>query len=70
MDRDAQELLGSITHEIGSISDDQHRLARRRRILEQAATRLRTGKSASVVEAELAAELPQHSNLMRNQGRI
>lgn len=68
MDRDAQSLLNSITHEISGISNDQHRLARRRRILEQAATRLRTGKSASVVEAELEAELPQHSNLTMIKG--
>jgi len=67
MDRDAQELLGSITHEIESISDDQHRLARRRQILQQAATRLRTGKSASIVEAELAAELPQHTRLITRE---
>lgn len=64
MDHDAQELLGCITQEVHGISEEQHRLARRRRILEQAATRLRTGKSASVVEAELEAELPQHSNLI------
>ena len=63
MDRDAQALLNTISEEISGISQEQHRLARRRRILEHAATQLRTGKSASVVEAELEAELPQHRNL-------
>lgn len=68
MDRDAQTLLTMLSEEISGISQEQHRLARRRRILEQAATRLRTGKSASVVEAELEAELPQHTNLMLVKG--
>jgi len=64
MDRDAQNLLDTVTDELRHNSEDMHRLTRRRRILERAATYLRTGKAAGLVEAELACELPQHSNLI------
>lgn len=69
MDRDAQNLLNSITSEIRGISEDEHRLRRRRNILAEAATELRTGKAASLVEAKLEAELPQHNNLIILKGR-
>lgn len=47
------ELLAFITREIESISRDMHDLARRKNILQEAATRLRTGQNAAIVEAML-----------------
>lgn len=64
MDRDAQKLLDSIMAEIRGISEEEHRLRRRRNILSAAATKLRTGKAAGLVEAELEHELPQQSNIV------
>lgn len=53
MNRREQELLVDIDTEMKDISTQQHELARRRQILQHAATRLRTGESAAVVEALL-----------------
>jgi hypothetical protein len=50
------ELLALITNELDSISRDMHEQARRRNILREAATRLRTGVSAVEVEAALTRQ--------------
>lgn len=50
------ELLAFITRELEGISREMHDLARRKNVLQEAATRLRTGQSAAVVEAMLSVK--------------
>lgn len=58
MEQAAKVLLEQIVAEDASISETLHRLSRRRKILQEAATKLRTGVSAAVVEAHMEAALP------------
>lgn len=51
-------LLKEIQSRLGRLSEAQHRLARDHRILVDAATRLRLGKSARVVVAEIREQSP------------
>jgi hypothetical protein len=53
-----QSLLTEITRRMTEISETQHRLARRQRILARAATQLRTGKGAESVLAEIREQSP------------
>lgn len=46
-------LLARVTDELEFISREQHALERRRHVLRDAATRLRTGESVGLVEARL-----------------
>ncbi len=50
------ELLSIINNELEGISREMHEAARRRNILREQATRLRTGVSAAEVEAALARQ--------------
>jgi hypothetical protein len=54
MNGNERDLLAGITRRLETISDQQHALARQRNILRDAATGLRTGRSAGVVEAQLS----------------
>ena len=54
MDSRERDLLATITRRLETISNQQHELARQRNVLRDAATRLRTGMSAGVVEALLS----------------
>lgn len=54
MNGDERDLLATITQILEQNSQDQHQLAREQRALRDAATQLRTGRSAAVVEAQLA----------------
>ena len=49
-----RDLLAGITRLMDHNSIEQHQLAREQRVLRDAATQLRTGRSAAVVEAQLA----------------
>jgi len=51
-------LLAAITQRIREMSEEQHELARRQRILTHAATQLRLGWAATVVLAEVGAQSP------------
>jgi hypothetical protein len=51
-------LLGEVERQIREISEQQHELARRQRILVKAATQLRLGWAAAVVLAEIRAQSP------------
>jgi hypothetical protein len=53
-----QSLLTEITRRMAEISEMQHELARRQRILARAATQLRTGKGAGSVVAEIREQSP------------
>jgi hypothetical protein len=53
-----QSLLTEITRRMAEISEMQHELARRQRILGRAATQLRTGKGAGSVVAEIREQSP------------
>ena len=52
-------LLAEIRSRLERLSEAQHRLARDRRILSDAATRLRLGRSAEVVLAEIREQSPE-----------
>jgi hypothetical protein len=52
-------LLAEIRSRLERLSEVQHRLARDRRILSDAATRLRLGRSAEVVLAEIREQSPE-----------
>jgi hypothetical protein len=52
-------LLAEIRSRLERLSEAQHRLARDRRILRDAATRLRLGRSAEVVLAEIREQSPE-----------
>jgi hypothetical protein len=54
-----QSLLTEITRRMAEISEMQHELARRQRILARAATQLRTGKGAGSVLAEIREQSPE-----------
>jgi hypothetical protein len=54
-----QALLTEITRRMAEISETQHELARRQRILARAATQLRTGKGAESVLAEIREQSPE-----------
>ena len=58
-----QSLLAEITRRMAEISETQHELARRQRILARAATQLRTGKGAESVLAEIRE---QSAELLRD----
>lgn len=53
MDQEERELLARITAQIERCSVYQHRLARRARVLREAATMLRLGVSASTVLSQI-----------------
>lgn len=53
MDTDERELLARITAQIEHCSRVEHRLARRRNALRDAATTLRLGRHSAVVVAQL-----------------
>jgi hypothetical protein len=53
-----QSLLTEVTRRLAEISETQHELARRQRILSRAATQLRTGKGAESVLAEIREQSP------------
>ncbi|MEX2224037.1 MAG: hypothetical protein WEG40_19795, partial [Candidatus Rokuibacteriota bacterium] len=53
-----QSLLTEVTRRIAEISETQHELARRQRVLSRAATQLRTGKGAEAVLAEMREQSP------------
>jgi hypothetical protein len=55
----AQSLLTEVTRRLEEISEAQHELARRQRILSRAATQLRTGKGAESVLAEIREQSPE-----------
>jgi hypothetical protein len=52
------DLLGEIRRRIERVSEARHRLARTHRILTEAATHLRLGRSAEVVLAEIREQSP------------
>ena len=52
-------LLAEIRSRLERLSEAQHRLARDQRILSDAATRLRLGRSAEVVLAEIREQSPE-----------
>jgi hypothetical protein len=52
-------LLAEVRSRLERLSEAQHRLARDRRILSDAATRLRLGRSAEVVLAEIREQSPE-----------
>lgn len=54
-----QSLLTEVTRRLAEISETQHELARRQRILSRAATQLRTGKGAESVLAEIREQSPE-----------
>jgi hypothetical protein len=54
-----QELLGRIVTQITRCSEHEHRLARRRRILQEAATQLRLGRPAHAVLAQIHEQVPE-----------
>jgi hypothetical protein len=54
-----QSLLTEVTRRLAEISETQHELARRQRILLRAATQLRTGKRAESVLAEIREQSPE-----------
>jgi hypothetical protein len=54
-----QSLLAEVTRRRAEISEAQHELARRQRILARAATQLRTGKGAESVLAEIREQSPE-----------
>jgi hypothetical protein len=54
-----QSLLAEVTRRMAEISETQHDLARRQRILARAATQLRTGKGAESVLAEIREQNPE-----------
>ncbi|HSL50662.1 MAG TPA: hypothetical protein VK878_16445 [Candidatus Deferrimicrobiaceae bacterium] len=54
-----QSLLTEVTRRLAEISEAQHDLARRQRILARAATQLRTGKGAESVLAEIREQSPE-----------
>lgn len=56
MNREAMELLAYITREREAISRNMHEEKRRDAVLQEAATRLRTGQNPGVVEAMLNAK--------------
>jgi hypothetical protein len=53
-----ESLLTEVTRRLAEISETQHELARRQRILSRAATQLRTGKGAESVLAEIREQSP------------
>jgi hypothetical protein len=53
-----QELLERIEAQIASCSEHEHRLARRRRVLQDAATQLRLGRKCQEVLARIQAQVP------------
>lgn len=53
-----QSLLTEVTRRIAEISETQHELARRQRVLSRAATQLRMGKGAEAVLAEIREQSP------------
>jgi hypothetical protein len=54
-----ESLLAEVTRRMAEISETQHELARRQRILASAATQLRTGKGAESVLAEIREQSPE-----------
>ena len=52
------DLLGEIRSRIERVSEARHRLARHHRILAEAATQLRLGRSAEVVLAKIREQSP------------
>lgn len=54
-----ESLLTEVTRRMAEISETQHELARRQRILARAATQLRTGKGAESVLAEIREQSPE-----------
>ena len=58
MTPDAKTLLDAIAIEQARNSETLHRLSRRQRILQHAATLLRTGTAVTIVEAHLEEQLP------------
>ena len=52
-------LLAEIRRRLERLSETQHQLAREHRILTDAATRLRLGKSAGAVLAEIREQSPE-----------
>jgi hypothetical protein len=61
------DLLGEIRSRIERVSEARHRLARNHRILTEAATQLRLGRSAEVVLAEIREQDP---SLLRDYGDL
>lgn len=55
------DLLTQIKADIARCSEDEHRLARRRAILTEAARDLRTGRAEAIVRAEMACALTEHT---------
>ncbi len=55
----SEVLLARVNHELEKISEMQHRLARRKALLQQQATRLRLGASPTEVRFALQAALEQ-----------
>lgn len=54
-----ESLLTEVTRRLAEISETQHELARRQRILSRAATLLRMGKGAAPVLAEIREQSPE-----------
>ncbi len=61
-------LLTRLAREVAMISLEQHHLARRRRILEQAITGLRTGAPEEVIAARIAHDLDIVRNFYQDKG--
>lgn len=60
----SEVLLARVNQELERISDTQHRLARRKLVLQQQATRLRLG--ASPIEVSLTLRAAAHGEEQRN----
>lgn len=56
MDAEARDLLARINRELEEISETMHEQARRRGVLQEAATRLRTGEHVAIVEMRLLSK--------------
>jgi len=61
------DLLDEIRRRVEQVSEERHRLARNHRILTEAATQLRLGRSAEVVLAEIREQSP---TLLRDYGEL
>ncbi len=64
MNESERDLLARVVTQIERGSDFQHMMARRMRVLREAATQLRTGQGAGVVLAQIREEAPEMAQML------
>lgn len=65
MDQDERDLLARVTLQIDRCSEYEHRMARRRMVLREAATQLRLGRKVQAVLARIEEQVPDAVRVMQ-----